>query len=338
MYLTRRQTVSRCVAHRRFGGGAAIVALAAAWSAGALAQDLPPTYGTRTLSTSEAGRVSLDLQAGGNLSAQQYLGPACVGMVAEAPDFRINLQGSGTADLDVRVQSVADTTLIVYTPDDEWLCNDDWNGLNPGVEILSAEPGEYDIWVGTFESSGLPSARLTVAARPVSGASGAPAASAPEAPAEWWYASGGDRAGPVTLEALEEAIDDGAIDRDTLVWRDGMAQWQAAGSVDDVSALFPVEPPPLPATEAPTPPPLPGEEDAASPPPLPEDPTADDDTAPTGATAPDTAPSEEDQPPADPTTAVDESDADQSIEEDGGEAEAPAQDAPPPQKPATTAN
>ena len=76
MYLTRRQTVSRCVAHRRFGGGAAIVALAAAWSAGALAQggNLPPTYGTRTLSTSEAGRVSLDLQAGGNLSAQQYLG------------------------------------------------------------------------------------------------------------------------------------------------------------------------------------------------------------------------------------------------------------------------
>lgn len=335
MHPTRRQTVPRSLAHRPRGRRAAAVVsvVTVALCGGALAQDLPPTYGTRTLSTSEVGRVSLDLQAGGNLNAQQYLGPACVGMVAEAPDFRVDLEGSGAADLDVRVQSVADTTLVVFTPDGEWLCNDDWNGLNPAVEILSAEPGEYDIWVGTFESSGLPSARLTVAARPVAGA---PAVSAaPASPAEWWYASGGERAGPVTLQALEQAIDDGAIDRDTLVWRDGMAQWQAAGSVDDVNALFPVEPPPLPAAEEPTPPPLPGEEETASPPPLPEEPIADDATAPAGTTAPDSTPSEDAQSPEAPSPTNEDA---EPGEDEGDAADEPAAGAPAPPKPATSPN
>jgi hypothetical protein len=36
------------------------------------------------------------------------------------------------------------------------------------------------------------------------------------------------------------------LNRDTLVWRNGLAQWVAAGSVSDLAAVFANVPPPLP--------------------------------------------------------------------------------------------
>jgi serine protease Do len=47
--------------------------------------------------------------------------------------------------------SIGDTTLIVRAPDGSLLCSDD-DGLllNGAVEITSPEPGEYDVWVGSY--------------------------------------------------------------------------------------------------------------------------------------------------------------------------------------------
>ena len=55
----------------------------------------------------------------------------------------------------------------------------------------------------------------------------------------WFYLNGGERQGPVTLEELVRAIlmapDPGRV----LVWNTGMADWQEAGAVPEVSRMLP---------------------------------------------------------------------------------------------------
>lgn len=79
----------------------------------------------------------------------------CVGYVnAERPDLAVNYQGNGGA-LYVSVSSAWDTTLVIHTPDGDWHCNDDAEGLglNPGLAFDSALSGDYLIWVGTYEAT-----------------------------------------------------------------------------------------------------------------------------------------------------------------------------------------
>jgi uncharacterized RDD family membrane protein YckC len=42
----------------------------------------------------------------------------------------------------------------------------------------------------------------------------------------WYYAAGGRQAGPVTEAELEALVSSGAVRGETLVWREGMAEWQ----------------------------------------------------------------------------------------------------------------
>jgi DNA-directed RNA polymerase subunit RPC12/RpoP len=42
----------------------------------------------------------------------------------------------------------------------------------------------------------------------------------------WFYSLNGQQIGPVTDSQLEELLGSGKISRDTLVWREGMADWQ----------------------------------------------------------------------------------------------------------------
>ena len=102
-----------------------------------------------------------DLTAGGRLDAARVLGGACVGTIANAPDFRMNYSAGGYP-LTIYVESYRDTTLVVNTPDGSWYCNDDWDGLNPGMTFDVPMSGQYDIWVGSYEfGRGIP-ARLFV--------------------------------------------------------------------------------------------------------------------------------------------------------------------------------
>ncbi len=65
----------------------------------------------------------------------------------------------------------------------------------------------------------------------------------------WYYAAGSAQAGPVTPEALAQQVAAGQVGRDTLVWKQGMAAWTAAGQVPQLAGLF-TAPPPLPPTAA----------------------------------------------------------------------------------------
>ncbi|MCX7933753.1 MAG: SPFH domain-containing protein [Planctomycetota bacterium] len=72
-------------------------------------------------------------------------------------------------------------------------------------------------------------------------------AAPPPLPGQFYAAIGGQQAGPFDLQTLRSQAVSGALTRETLVWRQGMANWTPAGQVPELSALFAASsPPPLP--------------------------------------------------------------------------------------------
>ena len=70
----------------------------------------------------------------------------------------------------------------------------------------------------------------------------------------WFYVDGAqNRQGPVTAEALVEAYRLGRVGLDSLVWREGLAEWVALHTFRDelgLASVASVAPPPAPAMEA----------------------------------------------------------------------------------------
>ncbi|MCL2000281.1 MAG: SPFH domain-containing protein [Planctomycetes bacterium] len=91
---------------------------------------------------------------------------------------------------------------------------------------------------------GLMGGNLQAAAPPATAAAGAP----PPLPgaAAWFVGIGGRQEGPFDPTALADRTASGAVTRDTLVWKQGMAAWQKASEVGELSDLFANVPPPLP--------------------------------------------------------------------------------------------
>jgi membrane protease subunit (stomatin/prohibitin family) len=63
---------------------------------------------------------------------------------------------------------------------------------------------------------------------------------------QYHIAINGQQSGPFDLAALKQYVQNGQLTRDTLVWSQGMANWQAAGEVAELTSLFGAVPPPLP--------------------------------------------------------------------------------------------
>ncbi|MCP4700111.1 MAG: SPFH domain-containing protein [Gammaproteobacteria bacterium] len=64
--------------------------------------------------------------------------------------------------------------------------------------------------------------------------------------AAYHIAVGGQSSGPFDMGALRQQMQSGALTRDTMVWKQGMPQWTAAGQVPELASLFGAMPPPLP--------------------------------------------------------------------------------------------
>ncbi|MEQ8821663.1 MAG: SPFH domain-containing protein [Sumerlaeia bacterium] len=62
----------------------------------------------------------------------------------------------------------------------------------------------------------------------------------------YFAAIDGAQAGPFNMEELKAKTQGGAITRETLVWKEGMANWTKAGDVEELKVLFASVPPPLP--------------------------------------------------------------------------------------------
>ncbi len=80
---------------------------------------------------------------------------------------------------------------------------------------------------------------------------GAPQGGPPPLPgsqqqATWYAGVGGERVGPFTAGDLKDQIHSAKITEDTLMWREGMADWVPAKDVPEIAGLFGAVPPPLP--------------------------------------------------------------------------------------------
>lgn len=71
-----------------------------------------------------------------------------------------------------------------------------------------------------------------------------PTAVPPPIPAAAYHvAVGGQATGPFDLAALTQMAASGQLTADSLVWKNGMPQWEKAGKTEELKALFPVMPP-----------------------------------------------------------------------------------------------
>jgi membrane protease subunit (stomatin/prohibitin family) len=54
----------------------------------------------------------------------------------------------------------------------------------------------------------------------------------------YFVAVNGQQTGPFPIEALRKGVADGSLNRDTLIWHDGLEQWKPASDLSDVAKLF----------------------------------------------------------------------------------------------------
>lgn len=142
----------------------AAIALAGAASTAALAQDTGArtNYGELSLSAgfNNDPRV-ISLRAGGTIPASE-IDSDCRGYITDAPDVRLYYE-AGSLPLIISVDSGADTTLVVNTPDGEFHCDDDsGQGTNPSIRFSRPLEGRYEIWVGTYSATASQPARLYI--------------------------------------------------------------------------------------------------------------------------------------------------------------------------------
>ncbi len=62
----------------------------------------------------------------------------------------------------------------------------------------------------------------------------------------FFVALNGQQSGPFDMNALSSMVANGQLTKETLVWKQGMPAWAAAGTVQELSSLFGAVPPPMP--------------------------------------------------------------------------------------------
>ena len=65
-------------------------------------------------------------------------------------------------------------------------------------------------------------------------------------PSTYFVAVNGQQSGPFDMNAMSSMVANGQLTKDTLVWKQGMPAWAAAGTVQELSSLFGAVPPPMP--------------------------------------------------------------------------------------------
>jgi membrane protease subunit (stomatin/prohibitin family) len=91
-----------------------------------------------------------------------------------------------------------------------------------------------------------PPATAPVAPPPPGGAGAAPPPPAQTGP-QLHMAVNGQQFGPYSLDQIAEYIKEGRIQPDSMLWMNGMANWQPASTIDGVKEMFGGTPPPPPA-------------------------------------------------------------------------------------------
>lgn len=125
-----------------------------------------PAYGTLSLQAGfQPDPRTVEVRAGGP-NAAEGLGNECVGFIDfRQPDVNLNYR-AGQFPLFIGARAQEDITLVVNLPDGSWLCNDDFDGTNPGLLMQRPQSGQYNIWIGTFNPGALQPSTLTISEMP----------------------------------------------------------------------------------------------------------------------------------------------------------------------------
>jgi hypothetical protein len=105
--------------------------------------------------------------AGGDLDLSRCPGVPGRGWVTFRPDFIVRYQthtgATSRKTLTFRVESSADTILLINDPGNRWHWDDDLGkNRNARIRFPNARSGRYDIWVGTYKKGQRPSAQLSI--------------------------------------------------------------------------------------------------------------------------------------------------------------------------------
>ncbi|WP_068296574.1 hypothetical protein [Pararhodobacter sp. CCB-MM2] len=180
--------------YQNFKQGFLIAAAGAAFStamAGAAAAQQCPDWqlgGIPITTDAETAWVpqQYPLFAGGGLDLNACGTVQGVGRVTPAPNFTIQYDAMTFGrDLEFRVETECDTTLLINDSTGQWHFNDDANGtLQPAMRLPAAASGQYDVWVGTFGSQSCQATLVVESFPPAGGSTGGGTPAAPTCP-EW---------------------------------------------------------------------------------------------------------------------------------------------------------
>lgn len=97
----------------------------------------------------------VSVNGGGDVAAEE-MAPGCAGYVPANPTAAVMWEGE-TELVRAFFHSTSDATLLVQTPDGEFVCGDDANALllDPVVNIAQPAAGRYAIWVGSYDEGQL---------------------------------------------------------------------------------------------------------------------------------------------------------------------------------------
>jgi hypothetical protein len=108
--------------------------------------------------------VRLGVRAGGDMDLARCDSVPGSGWITRQPDLTMTLTGNKNGRrLEFRVDSACDAVLLVNTPAERWIFDDDSNGnSDPKISIPAAQTGIYDVWVGRLGDRGDCEATLTI--------------------------------------------------------------------------------------------------------------------------------------------------------------------------------
>jgi hypothetical protein len=121
------------------------------------AVDIETGFEEVTFDFTESGQIALF-----NVQTNNF---DCTGFVESIPSAVFNWTGESEA-IEVFVEGDEDSTLMVYTPSGEYICNDDTmpggDNLNPSVVFETPADGRYVIYIGSFEPGEATNGTLTI--------------------------------------------------------------------------------------------------------------------------------------------------------------------------------
>lgn len=106
-----------------------------------------------------AGVGGGDWSAAQVIERRQTATGLCLGYISLEPHEEVTLTDY-FSNLEMRVESPLDTTLIIQGPGGVW-CNDDSQGKDP---MIAGEwlPGSYRVWIGAYRWADVPEYRLLI--------------------------------------------------------------------------------------------------------------------------------------------------------------------------------